>query len=575
MSAQSRLERRLIAIAAALIGVFNIVLAMFRAPLAGIGQFRHIVPGQAIMGSGYVLVVLGIVLLVTSRGLWHGKRFAWVVAVGCAAGSAFAHPLKNLDIWGTAGSLIFLGSLFGARPQFPARSDPPATRRGLALTLTALAIVFIYSWAGLYLLDNDFRHSVNVIDGLSDSLRLLFILPATAAEPVSRHGSWFLESARVSFLFVFVFGVFQLLQPVVYRAVTSPAERERVRDLLRRYADSSLAWFALEPDKSYFFSDSGNAVLAFKVVGNTAVVMGDPLGDEREFGALIDAFQIHCELDAWSYGFHQARPQHLALYEAHGLKALKIGEEGAIDLAEFTLSGQPMKHLRATMNRFEREGYTAEVLKPPHSADLITRLRALSDEWLAHGKRRERSFTVGFFDPEALQENEVLIARDAAGEVVGFANIIPSFNSRDGNFDMLRHGKEPKDVSDFLYVSLVRLFKDRGLERMTVGLAPLSGAGQSLSPADAAVRLLYKYGGFMFRFKGLREYKDKFASTWEPRYLIYPSEAELLGISLAVSRAGELKPGHWPAQRGGRKSRGGRGPLSRQRPRRAASGARV
>src|SRR5207249_4893289 len=120
-----------------------------------------------------------------------------------------------------------------------------------------------------------------------------------------------------------------------------------------------------------------------------------------------------------------------------GLKSLKIGEEGAIDLCDFTLSGQAMKHLRATMNRFEREGYSAEVLKPPHSAEVITRLKTLSDSWLARGKRRERSFTVGFFDAEALQENEILVARNARGEIDAFANIIPSFNSRDGNFDML------------------------------------------------------------------------------------------------------------------------------------------
>src|SRR3954447_8616191 len=104
MRVQNRLAGRLIAVAAGFIGIFNICLAMFRAPLEGVGQFRHIVPGQAIMGSGFVLLILGIVLVLTARGLWHGKRMAWLVAVACALGSAFAHPLKNLDIWGTAGS---------------------------------------------------------------------------------------------------------------------------------------------------------------------------------------------------------------------------------------------------------------------------------------------------------------------------------------------------------------------------------------------------------------------------------------------------------------------------------------
>src|SRR5439155_10425394 len=270
-------------------------------------------------------------------------------------------------------------------------------------------------------------------------------------------------------------------------------------------------------------------VLAFKVIGNTAVVMGDPLGDEKEFPGLLDAFKLHCELDAWSFAFHQARPRYLALYESKGLKALKIGEEGAVELCDFSLTGQAMKHLRATMNRFERNGFAAEALRPPHSPEVISRLKELSDAWLAQGNRRERSFTVGYFDPEVLQENEIVVARHGSGEIVAFANVIPSFNGSDGNFDMLRHGKEPKDVADFLYVSLINYFKERGFERMTLGLAPLSGSGgASMSPADAAMRLLYRYGSFMFRFRGLRDFKEKFATAWEPRYLIYPGEAQLI-----------------------------------------------
>ncbi len=543
MNAGSRLERRLVAIAAAVLGLFNIFLAMFRAPLAGLGQIRHVVPGQAIAGSGFVLVLLGFILLIDARGLWHGKRLAWAVAVACALGSAFAHPLKNVDLWGTAASLVFLGALIGARPQFPARSDPPIVLRGLEVALLMFAVVFVYSWAGLYFLDHDFRESANMIDATSDSFRLLFILPATAAQPITRHGNWFLESVRVSFLFVMVFGLFQLLHPVVYRAVTSPVERERVRRLLEQFADSSLAWFALQSDKAYFFSEKGNAVLAFKVIGNTAVVMGDPLGDESEVPDLIAAFQLHCELDAWAYAFYQARPKYLPLYEARGLKALQIGEEGVVDFRESTLTGHAMKHVRSTLNRFEREGYWTEVLRPPHPPEILARLKTLSDEWLAGRERRERTFTLGFFDPTELQLNDIVVARHQAGAIVGFANIIPSFKSTDGNFDMLRHGPEPKGVADFLHVSLINYFKERGLLRLSLGLAPLSGStSDEMSPVSAAMRILYRHGEFVFRFKGIREFKEKFATTWEPRYLIYPSEPQLIGISLAVGRAGELTP---------------------------------
>jgi len=546
-------ERRLVAVGAVLLGVYNIVLAMLRAPLAGIGQIRHVVPIEAVHGSRFVLLILGLLLLETAPGLWHGKRFAWVITLSAAIASVLAHPFLHVDIWGTGASLALAGALIGARPEFPARSDPPTATRGVAFIVTGLALVFIYSTLGLYFLDREFKQPIPFTGALKDTARLLFIVPATAAEPATRHGTWFVDSVRVGFLSMMVLGVWQLLRPVIYRAGTSRVERERVGVLLQRYGNSSIAFFALLPDKAYFFSRGGNAVLAYKVVGSTAVVMGDPIGDESEFSELVDSFQEHCELNDWAYAFHQVTPRYLELYAQHGLKALKIGEEGIVRVQDFALSGHATKHLRSTMNYFEREGYGAEVLHPPYEPALLRRLREISDEWLAQGDRRERGFTLGYFDQAMLQECDILAVRASDGTIVAFANIIPSYRLPQGNFDMLRYGPEPKRVADFLYVSLINYFRERGYSGMNIGLAPFSGLQREglMSPAERAMDLLYRRGSFLFRYRGLREFKEKFLPVWEPRYLVYSSEMQLPGIALAVARAGELKRKlPWQAPRG-------------------------
>ena len=538
-----RFERRLVAVGAVLLGIYNIVLAMLPAPLAGVGQIRHVVPIEAVHGSRFVLLILGLVLLETAPGLWHGKRFAWVIALSASVASVIAHPFLHVDIWGTGASLALAGTLIGARPEFPARSDPPTATRGAAFLLAGLAIVFIYGTFGLYFLDREFKHPIGFADALKDTVRLFFIVPQAAAEPATRHGTWFIDSVRLGFLTMMVLGVWQLLRPVIYTAHTSRIERERVSALLQRYGNSAIAFFALLPDKAYFFSERGNAVLAYKVVRSTAVVMGDPIGKESELPELIDSFQEHCELNDWAYAFHQVTPRHLELYAQHGLKALKIGEEGIVRVQEFTLTGQAAKHLRSTMNYFEREGYQTEVLHPPHALALLGRLREISDEWLAQGDRRERGFTLGYFDETMLQQCDILAVRAPDGIIVAFANVIPSYRLPDGNFDMLRHGPEPKRVADFLYVSLINYFRERGHAGMNIGLAPFSGLqGEGpRSPAERAMDLLYRRGSFLFRYRGLREFKEKFLPVWEPRYLVYSSEMQLPGIALAVARAGELR----------------------------------
>jgi len=137
-----------------------------------------------------------------------------------------------------------------------------------------------------------------------------------------------------------------------------------------------------------------------------------------------------------------------------------------------------------------------------------------------------------------------MVARAPDGRIAGFANIIPSYTSSQGNFDMLRYRAEPKAVADFLYVSLIEYFRASGFTGMSLGLSPFGGTtvDRPRSPAERAMSLLYRRGTFLFRYTGLREFKEKFQPVWEPRYLIYASELQLPGVALAVARAGELRP---------------------------------
>ena len=78
---------------------------------------------------------------------------------------------------------------------------------------------------------------------------------------------------------------------------------------------------------------------------------------------------------------------------------------------------------------------------------------------------------------------------------------------------------------------------------MSLGLAPFSGMEDEdgSSPTSLAMRIIYRYGGFLLHYRGLREFKAKFQPQWEPRYLVYRTETELPGLALATMQVGELK----------------------------------
>ena len=211
-----------------------------------------------------------------------------------------------------------------------------------------------------------------------------------------------------------------------------------------------------------------------------------------------------------------------------------------------------MKHLRATVNRFEREGYTAVYYPAPLGDALLGQLRAVSDEWLTIEGRRERGFTLGQFSDAYLRDTPAMTVEDAGGRVVAFANLIPDGAAGEATVDLMRRRIEPSGAMDFLYVRLFERLRADGHTRFALGLAPFAEVGTQpgARPAERAIHLAYQRFNRFFAYKGLHDYKDKFGPVWEPRYLVYQSAAALPQVVLALIRITEANalPRHEAAE---------------------------
>ncbi|MDU5948752.1 MAG: phosphatidylglycerol lysyltransferase domain-containing protein, partial [Paenibacillus macerans] len=245
--------------------------------------------------------------------------------------------------------------------------------------------------------------------------------------------------------------------------------------------------------------------------------------------------------------FYQVSPVNLTIYHEHGYRFFKLGEEALVDVPNFTLSGKANTSLRNVKNRFEREGFRFEVLQPPHDPQLLGRLHHISDEWL--DGRREKGFSLGWFDPAYLQESPIAILATADGQEIAFASLAPSYDDRRTmSVDLMRHlRKTPNGTMDFLFIRLLEWSREQGYAVFNLGMAPLSSVGQAnmaLREEKLANRV-YNYGGHWYGFKGLRHYKEKFSPRWEPRYLAYPARVTLpvLLVELVIMIARRPKKG--------------------------------
>ena len=259
-------------------------------------------------------------------------------------------------------SFWYLCSLF-TRKSFTVKSSIPELRLGIIRFIITLVVLFAYGAVGFWLLDKrEFGINFTIADAIGKTIRFVTLQGDPAIIPRTRHARWFLDSLSMITAVAFCYSLFALFRPVRYRYLTLPYEREQARMIAEKYGRHSLDYFKLWPDKSYFFSPSRNAFLAYRVGADFAVVLGDPVGPVAEIEGIIRGFMGICHENDWGLAFHQTLPDFLVYYEQLGFKKLKIGDDAIVDLTAFSLEGKEGKELRHEVNKLEKIRYSYCVL---------------------------------------------------------------------------------------------------------------------------------------------------------------------------------------------------------------------
>jgi phosphatidylglycerol lysyltransferase len=319
-------------------------------------------------------------------------------------------------------------------------------------------------------------------------------------------------------------------------------ELARVRSVVEQYARTPLDLFKLWPEKSYFFSPSGRCVIAYRVAANVAIALGDPVGPKTEIEPTVSQFLEMCARNRWGVAFYQTLPDLVPMYRRLRLKKLKIGDEAMVDLLDFSLQGKSKRDVRSKLHHFENLGIHVVEYQPPVPDDVLAQLKIVSDQWLEIPGRRERSFAVGHFDPDYLRSTPLLTAVDTAGAVLAFINLI-SVNRTEITGDLMRRRTDVANgIMDYLFIQLFQYAREKGYARVSLGMAPMTGfqEREEATLEERAIHGLFQKLNFIFSFRGLRHYKAKFATSWEPRYLIYRSSMALPLVALALRRISEI-----------------------------------
>ena len=494
--------------------------------------------------SRFLTLLTGFALVALSLNIYKRKKRAFQITLMLSFLSIFFYLTKGLDYEEAVLSVVLIVLLLLSRKTFTVESRIPSMKWGFLQIGIALVAALIYGIMGFWFLDmREFGINFTIGESIKQTLSFLSLAGDTGIVPRTRHARWFLDSLNVMTVTAMAYALFAVFRPVVYRFKTLPHERKLAEEITARYGRSSLDFFKYWPDKTFFFSENRHCYIAFRVGGGGAVALGDPVGPEEEIESTIQGFTEYCTNNDWRVAFHQTLPDFLPVYKKLGFRKLKIGDDAIVDLTNFTLDGKEAKKLRHTINQLEKQGFGFVRYDPPISSEVMQQLKQVSDGWLQIPGRRERTFTLGLFDPEYIRSTPVYAAVDPMGKILAFVNSIPSFCKGEATIDLMRHLPDaPPGIMDFLFIKLFFAKKEEGYLRFSLGMAPMAGfqEHEEASAEERAVHYFMQQLHFLFSYQGLLHYKAKFATIWEPRYTIYRNVLNLPRVARAISEVSEI-----------------------------------
>lgn len=493
--------------------------------------------------SNSFVFIAGLFLLVTAAFMLRGLRTAWWFAIGLSIISVFGHITKGIDYEEATIALLIIGSLVATRKQYHVKTNPRLGTVGMQTALLSMAAVMLYGIVGFYFLDKRHFHiDFNIFQSFRYTLQNFFLIGSSDLIPRDAFARDFIYLIKISGFASISFLVYSLVRPYVFKITPTEDEKSRALTLTRQYGKSALDFFKTYSDKFIYAPEGINAFISYRVNMNFAVVLEDPVAENRdEMKKIIVSFSRYCYENGLKDIYYRVPKESLPVYNELSRKSLFLGQEGVVDLETFSLDGGEKKSIRNALNKIKEQGYTTHINKPPLRDGLIQKLKAVSDEWLRLTEREEIIFSQGMFVEKEIKEQTVISIENSEEKIIAFLNVIPDYVKDEGTYDLLRKTADaPNGIMDHILVELFKYFKANGIRYVNLGFAPMSGLDDPHNFTEKSMKFAYEKIRSFSHYRGQRDYKDKFNPRWNDKFLIYSNDYDLLQVPGILTRV--IKP---------------------------------
>lgn len=559
-------------IAAFVVGVLATIAVMTSISPA----FRHAtrVPREYldryIMNSPDTSFAWALVLIMLALALASRKRVAWWIATiylfyYWASGIALFVAIDVVRIDGvhlssyvdsTAERIAFgvglalqtaaLGVLLAGRREFYARVRRAALLKAAIVLVVGEAVGTLLGWGLVLLAHGSLERGERLAYAFA---RVAAFVAFTPDQFDGRHPPGIVSTA----LGVMGAAILLIAAAVLFRsqrsanAITAD-DAALLRVLVDGYgAIDSLAYFSTRRDRSAVFAPNGLAAISYRVEVGTAIIGGDPVGDERHWADAIRAYRRVCD----AYGWHQAAigvsEKGAEAFAAHGFGALHLGDEAIMHTRAFTLSGPAMKPVRQAVTRCRRAGLTVRIRRHEAlDADELAQMSARADSWRDTDEERGFSMALGRLgDPDdgrCLLVEAVADAGTDAERVVGMLSFVP-WGQSGVSLDVMRRDREaPNGVVELMVSELALAAPGYGITHVSLNFAVFrsvfaTGDRIGVGPVLKATHRTLSYFSRFYQLESLYRSNAKYHPQWVPRYLVFEGGRLVPRVALACGVA--------------------------------------
>jgi lysyl-tRNA synthetase, class II len=524
-------------------GLMDLLSALVPHSVFTLGLLARFAPHIASPAAHILVVPVGVLLLITARGLIRRSQRAWRLAAGLLGLSVLLQLLRGPDYVGAVVTGLVALALVARRDDFPFRGDPAARPSALLRLSGMLLFTLGYGITALWVYRTAADLPFSPYSALLDTLRAMGgRLPRDVDFLPGEFADWFPFSVLSIAAIGVIWAAAVWVRPWRQCLVPDLQRRQLAAEIVRRHGGDTLAPFTLRSDKEWFVT--GQSLIAYRVVRGIALVSGDPVGPPDDAAWALQSFLAHAQARGWHTAVMGASGRLLQIYRDQGLHPLYHGDEAVIDTAGFSLDGRRMRTVRQAIHRLERKGFHAEVVM---AGDVLPGLRAelsaLEDAWL-RGKAR-KGFTMEFDSLFRLDGDSAafVLGRNERGRVNGFLHLAVCQPSQSLSLStMPRQPDTPNGFTAWLIAETVSWARRHGYMRLSLNFSPFAGLLAHHAELPSLLRLqrraLLRLKDLLaLQLDNLLQFNSQFAPAWQPRYVILQTWADLPRVALAAMAA--------------------------------------